>query len=167
MGKRGADDKSRLRKGEEGYWERSTEAAHAAAQKAHSVFETVEDFQAAADAYFAECDAEGQLYGEAGLCLGLTKYNTKGRTVTLNTLRSWYDGEKCEYLKDAVQMAYMRIQAQLETDPRYQDKGGMATRAIFLQKQKRFGGYQDKQETKNDTTVRIVLGEGAEPSDFR
>lgn len=141
--------------------------AREAASKKLSVFETAEDFSEAAEAYFLECDLNGDLYGEAGLCLGLTRFNKKGRVVTLRQLREWYDGENCKYLKDAVQLAYLRIQAQIESDPRYQEKGGMATRSIFLQKQARFGGYQDKSETKHDATVNIVFGNGVEASDFK
>ena len=62
MGKRGADDKSKLRKGEEGYWERSTEAAHAAAQKENSTFETVEEldrFYLGGVQYINKCLNEG------------------------------------------------------------------------------------------------------------
>lgn len=141
--------------------------AHASAQKSHAAFETAEDFETACNAYFAECDMNGELYGEAGLCLGLTKYNKKGRVITLNALREWYDGTSCEWLKDSVQFAYLRIQSQIESDPRYQEKGGMATRGIFLQKQKRFGGYQDKQETTHEATVNIVFGKGVDASDFK
>lgn len=158
--------KCAIRKGEEGYWERSTDAAHEAAAKACAAFETAEAFQMAADAYFDECDAEGKLYGEAGLCLGLTKYGPKKQVVTLRALRSWHDGESCEWLKDAVQQAYLRIAAQVESDERYQQKS-MSARGIFLQKQPRFGGYQDKQETKNDTTVHIVFGNGSDESDYK
>ena len=63
-------------------------------------------------------------------------------------------------------MAYLRIQDQVETDERYREKG-MVTRGIFLQKQTRLGGYQDKIEQKNDTTVRIVHGDSVDDSDFK
>lgn len=155
------------KKGEEGYYERSTHAARLAAAAAHAVFPTADDFTRAANRYFDQCDDEGVLYGEAGLCLGLSQFNDKGKNVTLGTLRSWYDGDSCAWLQEAVQMAYLRIQAQIEHDPRYQEKGGIATRAIFLQKQARFGGYQDKIESKNDSTVRILFGNGVDESDFK
>ena len=154
-------------KGEEGYWERSTEAATDAAAEAHRVFSTAEDFEEAAEKYFAECDAEGRLYGEAGLCLGLSKYNKKGKRVLLNTLRAWYDGKNCQYLQDAVQSAYLRIQNQIESDPRYYEAKGMSTKAIFLHKQARFGGYQDKIENKNDSTVKIIFGDNMDSEDFK
>ena len=88
--------------------EQARQAATDAAAKSHAVFETAEEFEAAANAYFDSCDYIGKLYGEAGLCLALSKENRKRRTVTLATLRKWYDGESCQYLQDAVQRAYMR-----------------------------------------------------------
>lgn len=138
----------------------------AAAAAASSTFETAEEFDAAAEAYFDYCDANGMLYGEAGLCLALSKGNRKGRTVTLQALRDWYDGKHCDYLRDAVQRAYLRIQAQIETDPTYREKG-MVPRSIFLQKQTRLGGYQDKVETKSDATVKVIFGSGVDESDFK
>lgn len=146
--------------------EEARQAATDAAAKSHAVFETAEEFEAAANAYFDACDASGKLYGEAGLCLALSKGNRKGRTVTLGTLRKWYDGEACEYLQDAVQRAYLRIQEQIETDPTYREKG-MVPRSIFLQKQTRLGGYQDRVETKSDATVKVVFGNGVDESDFK
>ena len=153
-------------KGEEGYWERDTASATEAAQAACAVFDTAEEFSACADKYFDECDARGILYGEAGLCLALAKGNAKGKPVSLKTLRNWYDGLSCTYLQDAVHEAYLRIQSQVETDPIYQSKS-MAAKGMFLLKQTRFGGYQDKTETKNESTVKIVFGKGMDNSDFK
>lgn len=137
-----------------------------AAAEAHAIFATAEEFEAAASAYFEYCDANGLLYGEAGLCLALSKNNRSGRTVKLDTLRRWYDGANCPHLQDAVQRAYLRIQAQIETDPTYREKG-MVPRSIFLQKQTRLGGYQDRVETKNDSTVKVIFGSGVDESDFK
>lgn len=161
------DKKTSRCKGEEGYWQRDTSSATDAARESHAVFSSAEAFTAAANGYFDDCDAREQLYGEAGLCLWLSQHNPKGRSVALSTLRKWYDGDDCEYLKDAVQQAYLRIQAQIESDPRYREKGGMSTRAIFLQKQKRFGGYRDKDELQLNTTVRVIHGENMDASDFK
>lgn len=141
-------------------------AMTAAASEACAVFPTVEAFQEIADAYFADCDANGVLYGEAGLALYLSENNKKGRPVTLTLLRKWYDGDSSRYLQDAVQMAYLRIQNEIETSEVYREKG-MVTRGIFLQKQTRLGGYQDKIEQKNDTTVRIIHGDSVDDSDFK
>lgn len=162
----GKRDKRKAKKGEEGYYERSTAAAHEAAREAHAIFPTAEAFEAAANKYFDECDAIEAIYGEAGLCLALSRYNDKGKAVTLKTLRGWYDGESCPWLQEPVQLAYLRIQQQIETDPRYHSKN-MASRGIFLQKQPRLGGYQDKQEVKNDSTVKIIHGDSVDDSDFK
>jgi len=146
-------------------WRAGTEKGLEAAAAAHRIFATAAEFTAAADRYFAECDKAGKLYGEAGLCLALSAYNGKGLTVTLRTLHDWYDGESCPDLQEAVQTAYLRIQEQIETDSAYREKG-MTTRAIFLQKQARFGGYQDKVEAKQETTVRVIHGDSMDDSDF-
>lgn len=140
--------------------------ATAAAAKEHAVFETAEDFAFAADRYFAECDANGELYSAPGLCLGLKKYGPKGRSVALKTLLKWLNGESCPYLQETVQDAFLRIQRQIETDPRYMEKGGMTTRAIFLLKQQMYGGYVDRKETKNEGTVNVLFGKDMEKSDF-
>lgn len=136
------------------------------ASKEIATFETAEEFTELANAYFDECDKANRLYGEAGLCLYLTNHNRKGRTVKLETLHTWYDGDKAAYLQDAVQAAYLRIQEQIESDPAYMEKG-MTTRAIFLSKQKRLGGYQDKVESKNETTVHIVHSDSVDAEDFK
>ena len=143
-----------------------TAAAREKAREASCTFPTAEAFREAASAYFDECDRRGVLYGEGGLALWLGEHNEKQRPVTLTLLRRWYDGDSSPYLQDAVQMAYLRIQEQIETDARYREKG-MVTRGIFLQKQTRLGGYQDKIEQKNDTTVRIVHGDTVDESDFQ
>jgi len=160
-------DKRRVKKGEEGYFERNTEAAHKAAALSHAIFQDADEFNATAEKYFAACDERGELYGEAGLCIGLSKNHPRKKTVTLRKLREMYDSDEKQELQEAVQMAYLRIQQQIETDARYQEKGGMATRGIFLQKQKRFGGYQDKIEQKTDTVVTIVHGSSVDDSDFK
>lgn len=157
----------KAKKGEPGYHERNTTVATEAAREVCAIFLSGAEFTAAADKYFDECDERDEMYGEAGLCLGLTKYNPRGKATTLASLRKWYDDDDRPDLQEAVQLAYLRIQRQIETDPRYQEKGGMATRGIFLQKQKRFGGYQDKIEQKTDTTVTIVHGASMDESDFK
>ena len=94
-------------------------------RKSSAIFPTAEKFTRAAEDYFNHCDAQGIVYGEAGLCLALTQGNPKNRAVTLQTLRSWYDGKDCLWLQEAVQLAYLRIQSQIESDPRYQEKSGI------------------------------------------
>lgn len=121
-------------------------------------YATVEALEAKCDEYFAKCDAEGKLYGEAGLALHLG--------VRLETLRKWYDGKDCTDYQDTVQRSYMRIQSQLESDGTYMMKG-MVTKAIFLMKQPRFGGYQDKIEAKTDIAVNVKMGSNVDASDFK
>ena len=121
-------------------------------------YATADILKSKCDEYFRTCDEGGVLYGEAGLALYLN--------VTITTLRRWYDGTRCPDFKDTAQMAYLRIQNQIETDPRYQEKG-MVTRGIFLNKQPRFGGYQDKVEAKQDISVNVNFGKGMDDSDFK
>lgn len=121
-------------------------------------YATADLLKAKCDEYFKECDRDTVLYGEAGLALYLS--------VTIETLRRWYDGKRCADFQEVVQMAYLRIQNQIETDPRYQEKG-MVTRGIFLNKQPRFGGYQDRAEARQDLTVNVKMGKGMDESDFR
>lgn len=120
-------------------------------------FATAAELRAKCEEYFAKCDKAGKLYGEAGLALHLG--------VVLATLRKWYDGTDCPDLQDTVQMAYLRIQSQTESDPAYMEKG-MVTKAIFLMKQPRLGGYQDKIEAKADIAVNVQMGANTDKSDF-
>ena len=143
----------------------NTAAATAAAAEVNAIFPEVEEFEKLANDYFDECDRKNLLYGEAGLALYLSDHNLAQRFVSVKTLRGWVDGVSCPHLTDAAGRAYTRIQAQIESDPRYQVKG-MVTRSIFLNKQERFGGYQDKTEAKNDTTLRLLFGDGMDKSDY-
>ena len=72
-------------------------------------YATAEALEEKCNEYFAKCDKDGHLYGEAGLALHLG--------VKLDTLRKWYDGKDCSDYQEIVQMAYLRIQSQLESDP--------------------------------------------------
>ena len=121
-------------------------------------FSTVEDFQKALDAYFADCDKKKKLYSIPGLCLFLKTQQ--------QTFATWYNGEKRAELQDATRMACLRIQEQVETDARYQEKG-MVTRGIFLNKQMMLGGYQDRIEAKQDIAVNVKMGKGMDDSDFK
>ena len=172
----------RAKKGEPGYFDRHFHsekadakaratydrkmAENAAAKKAASAFPTPESLRAAVDWYFAECDAVDKLYGPAGLCLYLSDHNATGEFISQSRLGSWFAGEGREDLTPVVQYAFARIQDQIETDPRYREKGGMATRAIFLQKQKMFGGYTDREDVKADVKVDIKFGDGMDKGDF-
>ena len=44
---------------------------------------------------------------------------------------------------------------------------GMVTKAIFMMKQPRFGGYQDKIEAKTDIAVNVKMGSNVDASDFK
>lgn len=120
-------------------------------------YRTAAALRRACGEYFRLCDQAGALYGEAGLALHLG--------VRLETMRDWYDGKSCLNLQEEIQRAYLRIQSQLESDPAYIGKG-MAAKAIFLMKQPRLGGYQEKKETRQDMTVHVKMGGSMEESDF-
>lgn len=121
-------------------------------------YKTARALRKACDEYFSLCDAKEYLYGEAGLALHLG--------VKLGTLRDWYDGKNCPDLQEETQRAYLKIQSQLESDPTYMGRG-MVTKAIFLMKQARLGGYGDKTETRQDMTVHVKMGSGMDESDFK
>lgn len=108
--------------------------------------------------YFSRCDKEGSLYGEAGLALALG--------VSLETLRNWYDGQERPDLTEEVRRSYLRIQSQLESSKAYVGNG-MASKAVFLLKQPRLGGYQEKADARHDLTVNLKMGKGMDESDFR
>ena len=121
-------------------------------------------FTKAANRYFELCDSEDRLYSEAGLCLAL---QTKERAVTPAMLRAWYDDDSQPALRDAVRSAYLRIQLQIETDPRYWEKSSIASRAVQLLSQRYFGGAAQRDETKQGPTVQVIFGAGVESSDFQ
>ena len=86
--------------------------------------------------------------------------------VSLAALNDWWSGRRCEDLQDTTRMAYLRIAEQICTDERYNEKG-MVSLKIFLLKQEKYGGYQDRIEAKNDLTVKVQMGANMEDSDFR
>ena len=120
-------------------------------------FETADEFQKAVDAYFHECDTEGKLYSEVGMAVSLG--------VTMGCLDQWWRGLKCPYLQEPVRMAYLRIAEQICTDPRYNERQ-MVSYRIFLLKQEKLCGYQDKVESRSDLNVNVKMGKNMEDSDF-
>lgn len=120
-------------------------------------YKTPEELEEKINAYFDECDNNCTLYSEAGLALHLG--------VTDVTLNRWRTGEVCKDLKETVEMAFLRIKEQILTDPRYSEKG-MVPYRIFLLKQEKFGGYQDRMEAKTDLSVNVKFGAGMDESDF-
>lgn len=111
----------------------------------------------AIDRYFAECDEKGTLYSEAGMALSLG--------VTPHAMDQWYRGDRCVDLQEVIQTAYLRIAEQIATDPRYNERN-MVSLKIFLLKQEKFGGYQDKVESRSDINVNVKMGKNMDESDF-
>ena len=142
--------------------EQSTENEQKSASRS---YKSVEALHRAIEGYFAKCDRDGTLYGEAGLALYLSEHSEGGRLVSVALMRKWYDGQSCAAFQTEIERAYMRIQSQIESDPRYMDKT-MGTRAIFLLKQPRFGGLQDKIEAKQDISVNVNMGKNMDKSDW-
>lgn len=120
-------------------------------------YKTPEELAEKINAYFDECDNNCTLYSEAGLALHLG--------VTDVTLNRWRTGEVCKDLKETVEMAFLRIKEQILTDERYSAKG-MVPYRIFLLKQEKFGGYQDRMEAKADLSVNVNFGANMDESDF-
>lgn len=126
--------------------------------KHRRTWKNLQELEVAIDEYFDECDKQKEVYDEAGLALYLG--------VSLQTLQNWYDGVVKKDYQDAVRQAYLRIQHQVAVDPRYMDKA-LSTRAIFLLKQARLGGYQDKVEAKQEVNLRITGGKGIDPECYK
>lgn len=164
----GTPDKRCLKRGDPGFKERSTDALLAAAKERNEerkaegkgtetcIFPDPAEFDRVVRAYFDDCDAREELYSEAGLCLWLSAHNEKGRKVSLQSLHNWYDGIKSQHLQETAEWAYLRMQHQIETDPRYADKA-MVSYRIFLEKQTRLGGKTDRQEVKADTNFTVNI----------
>ena len=109
-----------------------------------------ETFKERAESYFKAADEAGDFYGEGALALAAD--------MSLRELRSAFDGGDDTALTEAVRRAYLRIQAQIESSRRYADRG-LNSRAAFLLKQPRFGGYAEKSEG-GEVTVKVVFGKG-------
>ena len=120
-------------------------------------FKTAEELQERLERYFSQCDEEGKLYTEAGMAVFLG--------TAVSTLDDWWRGRRSEHLQETIRMAYTRIAEQIASDPRYSDRQ-MVSYRIFLLKQEKFGGYQDKIEAKSDLNVNVKMGKNMEESDF-
>ena len=133
------------------------------------------------EAYFIKQDALGQAYSEAGLANAMSwplgrlqryyDYNDGREDDAVEELVEQFQSgveimDPLAVMSYYVRLAYQRIQEQIDTSPIYQEKG-MVTRGIFLNKQKRLGGYQDKQETRQDISVNVTFGDGVDASDFK
>lgn len=156
----------------------------AKANQAHrkQTISKIKAFLKQSENYFDVQDKLEQAYSEAGLANAL-----RWQIARLQRYYDYNDGREDEVVEaqvDAfeagneeiddprcvmsyyVRLAYQRIQEQIDTSPIYQEKG-MVTRGIFLNKQKRLGGYQDRQETRSDISVNVTFGDGVDPSDFK
>lgn len=120
-------------------------------------FKDAAELQAKLDEYFDKCDEDGRLYSEQGMALHLG--------VSMALLGEWWRGRKSPDLQDTVQMAYLRIAEQIATDPRYNEKP-MVSLKIFLLKQQKYGGYQDRIEARQDIAVNVKMGGNMDASDF-
>lgn len=124
----------------------------------HSTFKTGKEFADKAAEYFFRVDMSKEVPSEHGLALHLG--------VARDTLRKWLDGKSCVHLQPAVERAYNEITVRYMQLLRSGDKN-MTSLVIFMLKQMPFGGYQDKTEVKNDSTVRVVFGKNVDASDFK
>lgn len=127
-------------------------------RKEPKVYESVDELEAAIDAYFEKCDASDTLYSDAGLSLALD--------VVPQTLERWRKGEQRPEFCYVVQRAFLRIAEQIQTHPAYMQKG-MVSMAVFKLKQEKFGGYQDRIEAKQDIAVQVKMGTGMDETDFK
>ncbi len=154
----------------------------AAAAHRKQTIERIKAFLKQSEEYFDVQDRLEQAYSEAGLANAL-----RWQIARLQRYYDYNDGREDEVVEAQVEafeagdeeiedprcvfsyyvrLAYQRIQEQIDTSPIYQEKG-MVTRGIFLNKQKRLGGYQDKQETRQDISVNVTFGDGVDASDFK
>jgi hypothetical protein len=125
---------------------------------AKATYETAEQLSAACDKYFEKVDKTGDVPSEAGLALYLG--------ISVGRLRNWFDGNSREELQEAVQDAYgamtVRYLQMLQSGNK-----NMTPFVIFMLKQVRFSGYQDKIEAKTDIAVNVKMGSGMDASDFK
>ena len=125
-------------------YRRNTEAAHQASRK----YKNAAQLQAAVDKYFEYCEAHDELTGEEGLAYHLD--------ISVQTLYAWYDGTQCPDLQETVIRAFDKSDYLNSIDPRFMDKA-MASRYIFQKKQRRHGGWQDKQEVACDAKFEVTI----------
>lgn len=121
-------------------------------------YETEADLVAACDKYFKKIDETGEVPSEAGLALHLG--------ISTATLQSWYDGTYAADLQDAARDAYSQMTNRYLQMLATGNKN-MTPFVIFMLKQKRFAGYQDKIEAKTDIAVNVKMGSGMDESDFK
>jgi hypothetical protein len=121
-------------------------------------YETVEELEAACAEYFEKVDKEGSVPTEAGLALHLG--------VSTCCLQSWFDGTRRAEFQQTIVDAYGEMTVRY-TQMLLSGNKNMTPFVIFMLKQKRFAGYQDKIEAKTDIAVNVKMGSGMDESDFK
>lgn len=119
---------------------------------------TAETLERDIAAYFSDCEEKGTIPGEAGLALWLK--------VSVRTLQRWYDGETQSEYQELVRDAYARMMDMIMQLLLTGNKN-MTPFVIFVLKQPRFAGYQDKIEAKQDIAVQVKMGKNMDESDWK
>ena len=122
------------------------------------MFQNNDELDAAIEAYFSQVDAEyaaggSGRYDEFGLALSLG--------VNRRTLAKWSGDEDDPQRRFLVNRAYDRIAHQLISGDPWNDKF-TTQKSMKLIEQERFGGYNTKSSVKQDTTIHVKFGEGAD-----
>lgn len=108
--------------------------------------------------YFTACEAIGDVPSESGLALTLK--------ISVQTLRRWHDGEQNVEYQEFVQDAYARM-TNIYMQLLLTGNKNMTPFVIFMLKQPRFAGYQDKIEAKQDIAVNVKMGKNMDESDWK
>ena len=117
-----------------------------------------EDIGERIDMYFDTCEKRGEVPSEAGLHRFLG--------ISLQTLRRWFDGKASPDNQEPVQNAYARM-TEIYLQMLQSGNKNMTPFVIFMLKQPRFAGYQDKIEAKTDIAVNVKMGSNVDESDFK
>jgi hypothetical protein len=133
-------------------------AAKKKAMTGKRTYETPEELKVACDKYFEKVDKDGEVPTESGLALHLG--------ISVVTLRHWYDGDYSTDLMETIRDAYNEMTVRY-TQMLLTGNKNMTPFVIFMLKQVRFAGYQDKVEAKTDIAVNVKMGSGMDESDFK
>lgn len=119
---------------------------------------TVESVEKTIAQYFADCEKNGDVPSEHSLSRALS--------VSLETLRRWHDGGSTIELQEPIQDAYAQM-TSIYMQLLLTGNKNMTPFVIFMLKQPRFAGYQDKIEAKQDIAVNVKMGKNVDESDFK
>lgn len=119
---------------------------------------TVESVEKTITKYFLNCEESGDVPSEHSLCRALG--------VNLATLRRWHDGETSVELQEPIQDAYAQM-TSIYMQMLLTGNKNMTPFVIFMLKQPRFAGYQDRVESKQDIAVNVKMGKNVDESDFK